>query len=114
MRKLSQAAFFWMGIGFIILFTGVIITMIIFSDGIEPGDGQLQIIEFTEKIQVEILSKNYSKETEFLMRAKIDGEQIGIIYFDENGDIQFDGDRERFEYALCKVFKIKGWRKNKK
>lgn len=112
MRKLNSLVFYSLLIFICLIITLILVALIPFK--IEPGDGQLQIVEFTEKIHMEILSKNYLKGTEFLMRAKIDGKQIGIIYFDENGDIQFDGDRERFEYALCKVFKIKGWIKEKK
>lgn len=60
--------------------------------------------EISEKILVEFLSVNYLEDKEYLMRVEVGGEQVGIIYFDENGEIRFDGDKEKFEEAIFKAF----------
>lgn len=73
----------------------------------EPGNGALQIADIQEKIHIEIMSKDYLKNHEYLLKAEIDGELVGIVYFDKNGDIQFEGDKEKFEYALCKAFSLR-------
>ena len=94
----------------------VVITLILIAlqpYKIEPGNGALQLAKIDERILVEIMSRNYLENTEFLLRAEIDGEQVGIVYFDENGEIQFDGDKEKFEDALYTVFKMREekWRR---
>lgn len=70
-------------------------------------------VEIDENIEIEIMSKDYTENKAYLLKAKIDGEQVGIVYFDENGKIQFEGNQEKFEYALIKAFKIREeyWRK---
>lgn len=61
-------------------------------------------MEPEEEILIQFLSVNYLIDKEYLIRVEIDGEQIGIVYFDENGEIRFDGDREKFEDAIFKAF----------
>ncbi len=61
-------------------------------------------IEMEDKILIEFLSVNYLEDKEYLIRVEVGGEQVGIIYFDEKGEIRFDGDREKFEDAIFKAF----------
>lgn len=122
MRKLTPIAINSI-IASIALILLVIVGVSIRQDGIEPGDGQIQVADIQEKIVVEIMSRDYMADFsmeyhEYLLKASIDGEQVGIVYFDEDGKIRFDGDKERFEYALYRAFKLReeswGYEKEKK
>ena len=64
-------------------------------------------MEPEEEIIIQFLSVNYLEDKEYLIRVEIDGVEIGIIYFDENGEIRFDGDREKFEEAIFKAFDMR-------
>ena len=58
-------------------------------------------------IEVEIVSENYGTGESFLFRVSVGEEQVGIVYFDEDEHIQFDGDKEKFERALLKVLRAR-------
>lgn len=129
MRKLSPA-----GVNVIILsimgFLLIIAGISIYLDhrqSSEPGQDILILhsdrgmsvdMEPEEEILVEIMAKDYYINFEYLLRASIDGEQVGIVYFDKYGEIQFEGDKERFEYAILRAFEIReeswGYKNEKK
>lgn len=117
MRKLNlSSGIIW---STLILFCVVILWIFIFQEKKESSQldqdilildsdrGMFVDMEPEEEIRIEFLSVNYLIDKEYLMRVEIDGEQIGIIYFDENGEIRFDGDREKFEDAIFKAFDAK-------
>ncbi len=100
----------------IIINLGTLIALfLIFVFIIQPREASIGEKRFVlnEKILVELISINYITNKKFLMRAEINGEQVGIIYFDKEGKIRFDGDKEKFDHALCKAFKIseEEWKK---
>ncbi len=96
----------WLTIISLILFIFVIVKTNR-NDKAIIGMKVIQGFPIGEKIEVDIMTKDYMKNKKYLMRAIIDGKQVGVIYFDEDGRIRFDGDREKFEHALCKAFKIR-------
>lgn len=113
MRKLSPIAINWIIVSIMVILL-IICLISILKEKMEPGDGQIQVAEIQEKILVEIMSRNYLDNHEYLLRVEIDGEQVGIIYFDETGEIRFDGDKERFEYALYRAFKLRAYGEEEK
>jgi len=114
MRKLSSLAFNWITASIMIILLVIAWICVYQNNKMEPGNGSMQLVEFKERIHIEILARDYMENHEYLLRAEIDGEQVGIVYFDENGEIRFDGDKERFEYALYRAFKLRGYGKEEK
>ena len=121
MRKLSPFLFFAIMISIMI----ILLTMAgisVYKEHRRSGESDIDALildsnltgletmvymETEEELLIEFLSVNYLEDKEYLMRASIDGEEVGKIYFDENGEIRFDGDREKFEDAIFKAFDLR-------
>ena len=74
---------------------------------LNSNQGVFTDVNLEEIILVEILSVNYLENKEYLIRVKVGGEQVGVVYFDENGEIRFDGDREKFEDTIYRAIKLR-------
>lgn len=110
--KIRRIKMKWLGKNWINIITAILLTwavFMLFSIIVSPREKLIGERRFVmkEKLQVEIMSINYITNKKFLMRAERNGKQVGIIYFDKEGNIRFDGDKESFEYTLCKAFKIR-------
>ena len=68
-------------------------------------------------IEIEIVAEDYElrqrldiEGNAFLMKVKVEAEVVGVVYFDTDDRIKFEGDKEKFEQALLKVLRgRKAW-----
>ncbi len=118
MRKSTPMAINWI-IVFILASLLILGLTFVLKEKMEPGEsdpdalildsnitkeGMIKEPKIEEEIIVNFLSANYLTNKEYLIRVEVGGEQVGIVYFDEKGEIRFDGDREKFEDAIFKAF----------